>query len=184
MPRRSASPATLVSAWPLDNAQASVDRIDRRSLRACSGRLVHSGTNTRSTSLPADPIDAHIAQDREGMPFHRLPPFCGDFLATPARPIRLIGPLSRFPKGRRLVLALFGKGIAPVSDGDAVCEGPFARFCERDNRKRPKTQIAALAVNRDSLDPRLRSNRRDGQIERRIRAVHSGLGRAISLLPW
>ena len=119
-----------------------------------------------------DPVDLLVTEVREGVLFHRLPPFLSDFLATPARPVRFIGPLGGLLERRHPSLALFGEWIAPVSDGDAVGEGPLARFCERDNRKRPETEIAALAVNRDSLDPRLRSARRDGQIERRIGPVH------------
>ena len=92
---------------------------------------------------------------------------------APARLERRMGLFSGLSKRWHFRLAFLGERIAAGSREPAILERGLPRLCQTHQRKTSKTNVAALAVNRQSLHPAFRSAGRDAQKQRGAIAVHA-----------
>ena len=123
-----------------------------------------------------DAVDRHVADGRECVPFQLLKPIRRDPGVTPTRPIGRERRLGRRPKGRHPGLALRRQRAAPSTCQPSVLECRLACFGKCRERPAAQPNIAALAVDGESLNPRLRTTARHAQKERTPVALHAGLG--------
>ena len=112
-----------------------------------------------------DHVYRQATQSFEGVALQLLHPGLLDLGAAPARAVRLEGPFRGFPEGRHVDPALCGQRVAATPGKLPVLECLVPGFGQADERIAAQTDVAPLAVDGDSLDPGLRSTRRDIEIE-------------------
>ena len=123
----------------------------------------------------ANLVNRHFAEPRKGVAFHLLPPIGRDLGAAPARPARLESLLGCFAERGHPCLTLLGKRVAAVPRQAAVLERLVPSFGQTHKRKSAEPDVAALAVDCDSLDPTLGAARCHVQVERRVGPIHAWL---------
>ena len=84
----------------------------------------------------------------------------------PARPEHRLSPDGSHCEGWNAGSAFLGKRVAPGRYRGAVVQRLLARQREADIRIPSEADVAALAVDGDSLDPALRAGFGDGQVQR------------------
>ena len=131
--------------------------------------------------LASDPVHAHVAERREGVPLQLLQPVFRDLGITLARPVRIEGPFRRFPECRYPGAALRFPWIAAGPCEPAILEGLVPGFGETHQRKSTQTVVATLTVDSESLDPTFRSTGCDGEIERASVAMQARFEQRTSL---
>ena len=105
----------------------------------------------------ADLIHAPITQDWVGMLRHRTSPVRRRFRVPPARPVRFEGLHRSLAENRNLGLALVRERITASACQPSILECLVACLGECHERKPAQTDIAALTLDGESLNPRLRS---------------------------
>ena len=139
------------------------DRAD--SLPDTSGRFRAGSPYRRQDSQhigPINAVDAQAAEGRKGVALERLHPRVGVLFIPPARLEHRVSPASGHCETRNRGPSLFGDRVASRRDSRAIFHGLLARRRKADIRISSQTDIATLAVDRNSLDPALGSSWSNG----------------------
>ena len=111
-------------------------------------------------------VDAQAAKGRKGVALERLHPRVSVLVIPPARLERRVSTAGGHSETRNRGPSLFGNRVASRRDSRAIIHGLLARSRKADIRKSSETDIVALAIDGDSLDPALGSALGNGQVER------------------
>ena len=111
-------------------------------------------------------VDAQAAEGRKGVALERLHPRVSVLVIPPARPERRVSTAGGHCETRNRGPSLFGNRVASRRYSRAIIHGLLARSRKADIRISSETDIVALAVDGDSLDPALGSALGNGQVER------------------
>ena len=170
----SASPAALPAQWSCASHQRRIVRMRCRTRRAVSGRTVHIGSSTASTSLRrirstfTSPMTGKAWSSNDPhqftvcLSFRQRGRFASYTFFAASRKVGNVGPVA------------FGQRIATGGDQRLVGERERASLCQADRRIAAKPHISAAPVDHDSLHPRPRSRACHPQIEPVPVTVHAG----------
>ena len=160
-----ATPATLSATYPCARDQLSTARIlclTPRGFGAGSPDRRQHGQHVGSF----DAVDTQAAEGRQGVALERLHPRVGVLVIPPARLEHRVSPAGGHRETGDRGPSLFGDRVASRRDGRAIFHALLACRRKADVRISSQTDIAALAVDRDSLDPALGPARGNGQVQR------------------
>ena len=134
--------------------------------------------------FPANLIYPHLAQTFECVSLELLHPVRRNFFISPSWTKGIVGALGSLAEERQLRFALGFQRVATTTRNPAILICGLARLGQSYPATATEPDIAALAVNYQTLDPLLGSTGRDPREERVAIAVQSRFVFSIYALFW